>query len=562
MTANTISTLGVRTIVSGAASGIDTAALVEAAYNQKKLQSDNLLTKISKNTSKITAYSTLQSLSQAVQTSLESLKRNYSVVGTSSSTFDARTGTLSSGSSTPATSLVGVSIASGTALGSYEIDVQQKAQVQRVGSDDTTTDKTADLGYTGTFDIGLAGYTATTINVTSDMSLSEIATAVNAVKETTGVSASILKTSENGYQLIFTGADTNKEMTISNITGTDVLQSLGMLDGTGLFVDELQAAQGAEILLDDVLITRDTNDFSDLIDGVSLTVKNSEPGTKIQLQIENDTTAISDALTTFVDAYNALRDFVTTNQEVVDGVASEDAVLFGDFTLKNMSTSIQTLLSASYNDSSASIQTLRDIGITIDSENHMVIDTELLDEALTNNLDELRTLFEASVTSDNSSFRVMGNTSKTKTFSAAIDITYSGGAITGVSIGGDNTLFDINGTLITGKAGTIYEGLSLAYVGTTSATINFSTTQGLGDLLSNTIDAFSDSVTGTIQGQKLNLTELNEDMELRSDRILERAEEYRDKLIDKYSGYESQIAYSKTILAQIQAILNASNNNN
>ena len=68
----------------------------------------------------------------------------------------------------------------------------------------------------------------------------------------------MLKTSESGYQLILSSVDTNKQIEVTNITGNDVLQNVGVLDGGGGFVNELQTAQGAIIVVDNVAINRDT----------------------------------------------------------------------------------------------------------------------------------------------------------------------------------------------------------------------------------------------------------------------------------------------------------------
>ena len=562
MTTNGITTLGNRTFLFGGASGIDTSALIEAAYNQRKAEADKIDIQVTKNTNRMNALGTLQTLGQSVQDALSSLKKNYSILNTAASSFDARSGTLSSSSSTSPTSLVQVAIDPATPLGSYEIEVQQKAQAHRVGGNSLTADNNADLLYTGTFDIGVTGGTAKTISVTSDMSISELAASINAEKATTGVTASVLKTSETGYQLVLSGVETNKQIEVTNITGNDVLQNLGVLDGGGLFVNELQTAQPATILLDNVPVTRDDNDFSDLIDGISLTVLNSEPGTKIQLQVTNDTSSVKDDILNFVDAYNAMRDFVLTQQQVSDGQVSEEAVLFGDFMVKNMGTSLQALVAGSYGASGGNLETLAELGLKVGSDGKFTVDENVLDNALTNNFDEVRAIFETTATVDNSEFRVVANTSQTTSMSFALDITYSGGAITDVSVGGDNTLFDISGTLITGKAGTAYEGLSFAYVGTTSATVNVSFTQGAADLMSNTLENYTDVVGGLIQDEKVRLDAQNTELNLRSDRILERAADFRERLIDKYAKLEAQMSAAQTILAQIQAILNINNKNN
>lgn len=562
MATNGITTLGSRTFLFGGSSGIDTSALIEAAYNQRKAEADQIDVKVTKNTNKMNALSTLQTLGQSIQDSLSSLQKNYSILNTAVSSFDARTGTLSSSSSTPPTSLVQVTIDPGTPLGSYEIEVQQKAQAHRVGGNSATIDKDADMLYTGTFDIGVAGGIAMPISVTSDMSLSELAAAINAQKDTTGVTASVLKTSEAGYQLVLSGVQTNKQIEITNITGDDVLQNLGVLDGGGLFVNDLQLPQGAIITLNDVPVTRDDNDFSDLIDGINLAVLNDEPGTKIQLQVTNDTSAVKDDILNFTESYNALRDFILSQQEVSDGEVAEDAVLFSDFMVKNMSTSLQTLVAGSYGAGGGNLETLAELGIKVGSDGKFTVDESVLDDALINSFDQVKSIFETSSTVDNSEFRVVSNTSSTANMSFALDITYSGGAITDVAVGGDNTLFDISGTLITGKVGTAYEGLSFAYVGTTSTTVNVSFSQGVADLMSNTLDRFTDVVGGLIQDEKVRLDEQNKELNLRADRILERAGDFRERLIDKYARLEAQMSAAKTILAQIQAILNISNNDN
>ena len=506
--ANGITTLGNRTFLFGGSSGIDTSALIEAAYNQRKAEADKIDIKVTENTARMSALSSLQDLGSAVQTALSGLKKNYSVLSSDSS-FDARAGTLSSSSSTSPTSLLTVAIEPGTPLGSYEIEVTQKAQAHRVGGNSTTTDKDLDLGFAGTFDIGVTGGTTAPISITADMSLSEIAAAINLETATTGVTASVLKTSESGYQLILSGVDTNKQIEVTNVTGDDVLLNLGVTDGVGGFPNVLQVAQGAEIVLDNITITRDDNDFSDLIDGISLNVLNAEPGTLIQLQVTHDTSAIKDDILDFVDAYNELREFIVSQQQVSDGEVAEEAILFGDTLLKSMTTTLQGLISTSYGAGGGALETFPEIGISVGSDGILTVDENVLDDALLNKFDEVRSIFEATNTVDNNEFRIVANTSTTQNFTFAMDITYSGGAITNVSVGGDNTLFDITGTLIKGKAGTVYEGLSFAYVGTTNATVNIDISQGFADMFTNAMEGYTSVTTGIIQTEKLSLEDQN-----------------------------------------------------
>ncbi|MFA7276644.1 MAG: flagellar filament capping protein FliD [Pseudobdellovibrionaceae bacterium] len=563
MATNGITTLGTRTFLFGGASGIDTSALITAAYNQRKAEADKIDVQISDNTARMTAIEELQTLGQAIQTNLADMKKNYSILAGSDSLFDARTGTLASSSTTDATNLVTVAIDPGTTLGSYEIEVQQKAQAHRVGGNSATADKTANLGYTGTFDIAAAGGTATTINVTSDMSLEELATAINAQSTTTGVGASVLKVSESGYQLLLTATNTNKAISVTNITGNDVLQNLGVLSAGGAFVNELQPAQGALIEIDGVPIARDDNDFSDVITGINLTVKNAEPGTILQLNIENDTSTVKDGILNLVDSYNALREAIAAHQVVSDtGEVADEAVLFGDSMLKTFSSAIQGLVGSNYGTGGGNLETLAELGLTLGSDGVFEVDESTLDNALLSNFDEVRDIFETQVSFDNTQFRVVSNTSKLADVNIALDITYSGGAITNVAVGGDNSLFTINGTLIQGATGSIYEGLSFAYVGTSSTTVNLSIDQGFADLMNSTLEDYVSTVSGLFQQEKVRLDELNGDLGDRADRVLERADDYRERLIEKYASYEAQIAAAQTTLAQLQAILGTNNDNN
>lgn len=549
-----VSTQGSRTYLFGTSSGIDTAALVEVAYKQRAAEADKIDIKIGKNTKKTEAYTKLQTLSQAVQTSMANLRSSYGAVANANYAFSSRTGTLSSNNSTDPTKLLGVSINAGTPLGSYQIEVIQKAKANRIGSDTTANASTA-LGTTGSFNIGLAGGANATINVTNGMSMADIASAINASTATSGVSASVLKISDSAYQLVLSGTSTAKNIEITGVTGTNVLQNIGVTAG-GVAKNVLQAAEQAIVKLDDIQITRDNNEITDLIPGVNLSIKNAEVGTLIDLDIDNDDSKIKNAIMSFAEAYNELRDFVAANQVVNSaGVVSDDAILFSDTILKMINDAIQPLLAGSYGNGGGNISTLRELGITLDQSNKFVVDEAILDGAILNKFDQVQNIFSTQVTSSNSNFALLGNTSKLKDLNASITIIANGSGILGVTIDGTPNMFDISGNSIKGKAGTIYEGLSFAYIGTSNAVVNFSMKQGIGDLMANTLDKYTNTATGVIAEEKLNIGDLNTTMAERADRVRERADDYRTKLIDRYAGFEAAIARSKSIIDQLRAIL-------
>ncbi len=551
-----VSTQGTRTYLFGTSSGIDTSALVEAAYKQRVAEADRIDVKIDSNTKKAEAYTTLQTLSGNVQTALKNLRTSYGFSNTNANyAFGARSGTLSTSGTTDPTKLIGVTIDAGTTLGNYEIEVVQKARAHRIASDMATSSTTA-LGMNGSFQIGIAGNTAATINVTNAMTMTDIAAAINATSSTSGVSATVLKVSDTSYQMVLSGTSTAKNISISNVTGGDVLGAMGVTTAGNAPKNVLQTADQAILELDGVQITRDKNEITDLIPGVNINVLNAEPGTVIELGIQNDNSAIKNSILSFTEAYNELRAFVVENQQVsAGGAVSDNAVLFGDTVMKSLNDAIQPLISGKYGTTTTGFTTLRELGITLSDNNVFTVDETKLDAAIISNYDDVKSIFSTGWTSNNSNFRLLGNTSKLANLNVTISITANASGVTGASVGGVPNLFDISGTSITGKVGTIYEGLSFAYIGTANSAVNFNMNQGLGDLVSNTLNAFTDGVNGRLVSAKLDLGDQNTDMAERADRIRERADDFRTKLIDKYASYEAAIARNKSIISQLRAIL-------
>lgn len=563
MATNGITTLGNRTFFFGGASGIDTKTLINAAYDQRKREADKIDLQIENNLAKFTAYEKIRTLSNDIKSSLANIKKNYSTISSNTGIFDQRTGSISSSSATSASGLVSVAINPGTDLGNFSLEVMAKAKVQKSGSNSTFTDKNLDLGFVGTFDIAVAGRVASTINVTADMSLQELATSINNQAATTGVNAAVVQTTPTNFQLVLSGVDTAKAISITNVTGTDVMQSIGVTNGGGTFLNPIQTASQAEVKIDNVSYFRDTNNFDEVIPGIKLTVKNAEPGTIIDLNVENNNEGIKEGIQNFIEKYNELRDFIKSQQVVSeDGEINKDSILFGDSLLSNINLSVQGVLGGTYGSGGTALSTLREVGITLDTDNRLVMDEAKFDTAVIDKFDEVRAIFETNVTSSNTEFRMTKNQSTTASLSFAIDITMAGSAISSVSVGGDNSLFTISGTTITGNAGTAYEGMTFAYVGTTNTTVNIDIKGGVADSMDSTLFKFADLINGDLSKEMSSLTSQNTQMQQRSTRVIERAEAYRDRLIDKYANFESRLAAAQTVLAQLRALLGTNNEDN
>jgi flagellar hook-associated protein 2 len=374
------------TYLSGSVSGINSAALIKAAVDAKLKKADRIDDSVSSNATKISAYQTLQSQVQDVTEALAKLKKGTS---TTNSSFDAKQVTAKSSDSTAADNILKATVTSSAPAGTYRVVVQQLAQSMAVTSA-VQSSKTAALGMAGSFNLALEGYAGAAINITAGMSLEQIASTINAASAQSGVTASLMQTG-SGYKLVLTGAETAKEFSVSGITGTDVLQGLGVTNSSGGFATVSQEAKPAIITLNGTTIESDTNRMDNVLDGLTLDLENAAPSTTITLTIGNNTEGVKETIQEFIDAYNTLRDYIAQNQKVTDGTVSEYAYLFGDNLLRTMSQSLSRLLVQPYG--SSDYNSLGSMGITLDENNHLVLDEDALDTALENHFADVKDFF-------------------------------------------------------------------------------------------------------------------------------------------------------------------------
>jgi flagellar hook-associated protein 2 len=533
-------------------SGLDTDSLVEAAVAQKTARADTMEAKVEANEAKIAAYQELQGLVSDISDALSGLKSTtYSALG-SGNAFDDKSASLSASDGSTATSYLSVDVESSAAAGEYDLTVVQLAKAMKIAG--ATADGTTALGLTGGFSIGVEGGEASTIAVTADMTLEDIADALSDVSAKTGVNATLIKISSTEYRLVLTAADTDVAIVASVTDGDDVLSAIGLTGEEGAFANVIQDAQPAIITVDGVTVSRSTNELTDVIPGVSISLEAATEGQRITLAIEPDYAAVKTAVTDFITAYNALRAFISTQQTVEsDGSVAADAVLFADSVLRTLGKAVSGLITGS---GDGDISGLSDLGITINASNQLVLSDETaLNNAILSNADAFQAFFETQFTTSNSALKLMTNDS-TLSLDFTLEVTVGGdGAISDVTVDGVAGLFTVSGSRITGAKGTIYEGLTFALAAASSTSIDVSIQQGFADLMVNLMDAYGDSGSGLLQMRIDSLETIDTDLQTRADKIRSDGEAYRQVLIDKYAAMEAEIQAAELLQQQIEAIL-------
>lgn len=549
-TAATATTSGTKTTTS-----VDWSALIESQVASKMARATSIQTTITSNETKIAAYQSVQTLLSTLATSTSSLASSI-VNALSSSAFGARSATISATGDVSASSALSMSIGTGAATGDHTLTISQVATAQKVVGT-AVADQTAALGSSGTFSIGLAGGSSVEVAVTSDMSLQDVADAINAQTSTSNVQASVIQVSSSQFELVLSGTEDAADIETSSVSGDDVMNKLGITDSSGAFANVLQTARPANFTLDGVALTRNTNDISDVLSGVTFNLLQATPsGSTLNISIEPDTSAIQTAVESFVQDYNAFREYAATQQQLdTSGSVSSTSVLFGDGTLRSITTQMEAALNQTVGGLS-----LSDLGLSFSDTNDLELDTNVLSSVLTNNLDGVMSLLASRTTTSSSVLSVV-NTSASPPASFVLDIAVDSSGALSASVGGDSSLFTVSGKSILGASGTIYAGMAFTYTGAKSASITVTSTTGIAAQINAVAKTNSNTSTGALQTLISNLQTQDDTMTQQIDDITARATLYRTMLTAQYAKYQSAISLANSRIDYLSALLNSGSNN-
>lgn len=530
---------------------LDWSALITAAVNAKMTAATTISTSITNNEAKISAYQTLQTDLSTLSSGLSSLATAV-VNSLATNAFATRAATISSTGDVSASSALSMSVSNGAATGDHTLTISQVATAQKVVGTSQSS-QTSALGYSGTFSLGLGSGSTADITVTSTMSLQDVVDAINAQTSTTDVQASIVQVSSGSYEMVLTGTEDAADISYSSTSGDDILNELGVTDSTGAFADVLRTSQAAEFSLDGISMTRDTNDITDVLTGVTFNLLQATPsGTSLSISIEPDTSQIETAVESLVTNYNTFRDAVIAQQATAsDGTADSSAVLFGDGTMRDIMDSLQNALT-----STVGGLTMADLGLSFNENNELELDTSTLSEILSTNLSGVTTLLSAQTKTSSSQLTVVNTGTSPQSFT--LDLTVdSSGNLASASVGGDSSLFTVSGTTIIGNAGTVYAGMAFTYSGSTSQSITVTSTSGIATQLYQLSKTYSSS-SGALQTLITNLTDRDTELQQKVDDIDSAASAYQTQLQAQYAKYQAAIESANNTLTYLKALLNSS----
>ena len=304
-------------------------------------------------------------------------------------------------------------------VGSYDVTVEKLARGSKGYTSMINSDSSASLTFAGvadangvkdqlTFSLPDGSVTAFSIDLKDSMSLENIRDEINNHENNFGVTASIIngrlvydsEVSGEGAAL-YASATHEKDLNVSVSQWGNRDYGLGYLSNfvdnpgyVGAFGTYTEHAQKAEITVDGITITGDDNVFDAEIPGLTITATKADPGNSAVLSVGLDSGGVKSKIEAFVSAYNELREGMSG----LKGVFDEDdnfipGKLSGDPILRNLESVLSGAVTQQVSGAASGMDTLYSVGLDIQSDGSLQIDSERLNEALSVGYDDLGDLF-------------------------------------------------------------------------------------------------------------------------------------------------------------------------
>lgn len=402
----TVSSLGV-------GSGLDLSSLLTKLVAAEQQPITLLQQQQSAYQTKISAYGTINSKLSTLLSASQALSNPLGLEAYSATVTDS--------------SVASATTSTGAAPGNYNVHVTNLATAHTLTSSAFTNGTTA-VG-TGTMRISVGSSSFDVAIDSSNNTLNGIRDAINASSSNTGVSATVVQDS-SGARLALTSKNTGAANAISvavSETGTTGftsaagdpansdntgLSSLAYVSGAATNLTQAQAAADASLTINGIGITSASNAVSTAITGLTINLNKAGDTT---VTVGRDTTAITKLATAFVSAFN---DFQSSSRSLSSYDASQKTggVLNGESAVRSMTSQVTRAAQTVPGTVSGSYKTLADIGISLQKDGTLALDS---------------TKFQAAISNDFASVKSVLTGYASATTTAVTNITGTSGTLTG-----------------------------------------------------------------------------------------------------------------------------------
>jgi len=525
----------------GLGSGTDFESIIDKLLELEKARCiDRLETWKAQWQEKVTAFQDLNSKMLTLKTALEGMDtmNEFLAKTTSSSNSDVATATADSSAQTV----------------SHSIEIDQLATNDIFMGTHVFSATTSVVNNTSGASQFNYTYGTTTINlsVAAGTTLQGLVNQINNDPANPGVRAAVIKISDNDYRLQIRGLDLGTDYQFS-VEGSTTLSNAGAGDFT-----ETQNASNAQFKLDgfppgaDDWISRASNTVTDVAEGLTINLKGV--GTAdIVTNVDND--AVKEQVRTFVDSINEVRSLIIELTKFNEST-EQGSVLTGNYGVQMISTKLKSItsdkgLGFDYDEDTLSV--LSQLGITTDAEKGsltfglLLLDEEILDEALTENPDALAQIFAADFIGDTDSsdfgyHSYIDGITKAGEYSVSYQIDAGGNIIAGSAFinghaaGIDNTTKQITGAYGYDEGGIVIQVTNTA-VGSYSGNVRLK--QGKAGEMKELLKDLTSVSTGPLHILEDNYQDIMDNIDEKIDDEWVRLERMERDLRNKYARLEA-----------------------
>ena len=356
--------------VGGLSSGIDTMSIIDQFVSIQKIPIQKVQQRQALARNQISVIGDLANRVNALANAAKELSTN----GVRATNITSSTSTFSATSDSAALP------------GSYDITVQSMAKAAKAMSGSFSSQWSAVSGADLNFSISGKTYD---ISIADGTSLGDVVKQINA--SGAPVNASIINSGAGSYLSIV-----NRETGYSGNDASEGLQITSTPTGSGgtdLNLNVYEQASNAVISIDgQITVERQTNTMSDVLPGVSLTLKNT--GGPETLSLAADTAATTARMQSFVNAVKNVNDRIDA---ITANTPENEAVLAGDSTLRGLKEQIKRVVTKTISNA-GTLSNLGDIGLSHDRYGALRLDTAKFQKALNADPNGVNALFSDATT--------------------------------------------------------------------------------------------------------------------------------------------------------------------
>lgn len=553
-------------------SGTDFDSLIEGLVEAESAHLKQLESWKASWENKITAFQELNTAMLALKTSLESMDSMNEFLTKSVSSTD--------------TSLLTATADSTAETGTHKVLVNQLAQnkvmVTTTGYASTTTSiNTSSAGQVLQY---LYKGTTYNINVPAGTTLEGLTNLINNQPGNPGVRAMIINDGTNNY-LQFRGLDLGADATLTIGAGTT------LTGFTAAGWSTTQTNQNSQIRVDGwpaaSWISTASNTVTGAIAGVTLNLKDADPGTTVTLTTDVDQEAVIENVRTFVEQMNVVRtkilELTKVDSTQISQVSTTDdstdtgggSILTGNYGVNMISQNLKDIVASkgvgfiSYNTLGLTEDTytsLAQIGITTDVDASsptfglLVLDEDKLTEALDSDSDAVAKILSADFVGESKSSKFtylshVDGTTQAGEYNVKVTVKADGSGIASATINGHEATIS-NNWEITGKYGTPESGLAIQLEDHTASSVFTGVVtlkQGKCGELIDELKRLTDSSDGPLAILEANYKDITTSIDDKIAYEETRLERFEANLKDKYSRLDTLLTYYQNIQTQLSS---------